>query len=130
MTTTSARPPMARAGDGTRADIAAKTLRTDRLHSRGGALRPVHPGLEDPALGAVEPAVPAAVPAHLLLLPQGVLPVVLAVATGLRRAGRAQALHRRDPLPAGLPERTPVRLLRRVHHLGHQLLRRDRGVPR
>src|SRR6266508_535281 len=30
MTTTSARPPMARAGDGTRADIAAKTLRTDR----------------------------------------------------------------------------------------------------
>jgi hypothetical protein len=38
-------------------------------------------------------------PAHLLLLPQGLLPGVLAVAGGLRGARATGALHRRDRFP-------------------------------
>ena len=47
-----------------------------------------------------DPAVPAAVPADLLLLPQGLLPGVLALAAGLRGRRAAHEVHRRDPLPA------------------------------
>ena len=55
--------------------------------------------------GALHPGLPAGLPADLLLLPQGLLPVVLAVAAGLRRRRAAPALHRRDPAPAD-PART------------------------
>ncbi len=64
-------------------------------------------------------AVPARLPAHLLLLPQGVLPVVLAVAAGLRRRRAAREVHRRDPVPADPAELAPL-----------LLLRRDRGLAR
>ena len=46
--------------------------------------------------GALHPGLPAGLPADLLLLPQGLLPVVLAVAAGLRGRRAAPALHRRD----------------------------------
>ena len=77
-----------------------------------------------PVRGA-EPAVPAAVPADLLLLPQGLLPRVLAVAAGLRGAGRAQ-----DATPARPASRCSSRtctgtLLRRRDHLADQHLGRD-----
>src|SRR3954469_14121382 len=52
------------------------------------AERLVHPR------GRVHAAVPAAVPADLLLLPEGVLPRLLAVAAGLRGARRAPEIHR------------------------------------
>ena len=99
-------------------------VRQRRLRPRGGALRPVRAGLAAGPVRAAEPAVPAAVPAHLLLLPAGVLPLVLALAAGLRGAGRPQDVHRRDPLPADLPEPAPVRVLRRRAHLADQHLRR------
>ena len=93
------------------------------------ALRPVPARLVDhPGRGA-DPAVPAAVPADLLLLPQGVLPVVLAVAAGLRGAGRPQEVQRRDPLPAARAEPAPLLLLRRRDHLADQHLGRDPGLP-
>ena len=41
--------------------------------------------------------VPACLPTHLLLLPQGVLPLGVAVPTGMRCGRTTFALHRRDP---------------------------------
>src|SRR4051812_5797516 len=58
------------------------------------AVRPVPAGLADPAVRRADSAVPAAVPAHLLLLPQGLLPQLLAVAAGLRGGRAARPLHR------------------------------------
>src|SRR4029450_9141374 len=56
-------------------------------------------------------AVPPPVPADLLLLPQGLLPVVLVGPTGLRRPRRPAPLHRRDPLSPHPPEHPPLLLL-------------------
>ena len=86
-----------------------------------------------PAAGALRhphAAVPAAVPADLLLLPQGLLPVVLAVTAGLRGRRAARALHRRDAVPAGPAERPPLLLLRRRAHLPDQHVRRAGRLPR
>ena len=64
--------------------------------------------------GGDHPDLPAWVPADLLLLPQGLLPVVVAVPAGLRGRRAAPPLYRRDPVPAAGPERPPVFLLRRA----------------
>src|SRR5207302_1193947 len=77
-----------------------------------------------------DPAVPAAVPADLLLLPARLLPRVLGLAAGLRRTGRAPAVLRRDPVAAGLPYSPPVQLLRGRRHLADQLIRLHRHPPR
>ncbi len=74
-------------------------------------------------------AVPAAVPADLLLLPRGLLPVGVAVADRLRSGRATREIHRRDATSADHPEHAPVLLLHRRDHLGDQHLRRDRGVP-
>ena len=68
---------------------------------------------------------PLALPAHLLLLPQDLLPGLLALAAGLCRRGcridlgqarrLPQALHRRDALPARPPEHPPLLLVLHVH---------------
>ena len=63
--------------------------------------------------GADHPDLPAGLPDDLLLLPQGLLPGVLALAAGLRRRRAAREVHRRDPLPADPPERPPLLLVRR-----------------
>ena len=80
--------------------------------------RPLHAGVPRRLVallaGVPDPDLPAGLPLHLLLLPQGLLPRLLAVAAGLRRAGRAQQVHRREPLPADHPEHPPLLLLRRV----------------
>ena len=81
-------------------------------------------------LPAIDPAVPAAVPADLLLLPQGLLPGVLAVAAGLRGRRAAQELLGRDQVPADRPEPAPVLLLRRRDHLADQHLGRAARLPR
>src|SRR6478609_1178258 len=91
------------------------------LVRRVPAVRPARPA---------GPAVPARVPADLLLLPQGLLPIVLALAAGLRRRRAAREVHRRDPLPPDPPERAPLLLLRRDCRVAHQQLRRHPGVPR
>src|SRR6266705_203510 len=70
-----------------------------------------HRRLVEAVAGPARPAVPARLPADLLLLPQGLLPLVLVGAAGVRGAGRPRALHRRDPLPAHPPERPPLLLL-------------------
>ena len=75
-------------------------------------------------------AVPAGLPADLLLLPQGLLPVVLAVPAGLRGRRAARAVHRRDPVPADPAEHPPVLLLRGLLISRHPDLRRDPRVPR
>src|SRR5215207_10841223 len=75
------------------------------------------------------PAVPARVPADLLLLPQGVLPVVLVGATGLRRPRRPAPLHRRDPLPPDPPEHPPLLLLPGAAVPDHPGLGRAAGLP-
>ena len=66
--------------------------------------------------------------ADLLLLPQGLLPVVVAVPAGLRGPRAAPPLHRRDPVPAARPERAPVLLLRRAGVQRDPELGRDRRV--
>ena len=68
-------------------------------------------------LAVADAAVPAALPADLLLLPQGLLPLVLAVAAGLRRARGAPRVLGRDPVPPHRPEPPPLLLLRRGGHL-------------
>src|SRR6478609_3026710 len=102
-------------------------------------LRGLHPGLERvpvpagrvvAAVRGADAAVPAAVPHDLLLLPQGVLPRLLAVAARLRRRGAAREVHGRDALPAPGPEPAPLLLLRGRGHLAHQHLRRGARVPR
>ena len=59
--------------------------------------------------GAADPALPARLPAHLLLLPQGLLPGVLLVAPGLRGAG--------TPAPAISGESRFPLILQNVHRL-------------
>src|ERR1700754_3208632 len=54
------------------------------LRAGVGAVRALPADLADPAVRRADPAVPAAFPADLLLLPQGLLPQLLAVAAGLR----------------------------------------------
>ncbi len=62
-------------------------------------LRPGQPSghrhhLVDHLPGPADPDLPAGLPADLLLLPQGLLPVLLAGAAGLRRVRRPRLLHR------------------------------------
>ena len=63
--------------------------------------------------GADHPDLPARLPADLLLLPQGLLPRVLAVAAGLRGRRAARQVLRRDPVPADPAEHPPLVLVRR-----------------
>ena len=100
------------------------------LHPGGQPLRPqILPDVWWLPLRGGVAAVPAAVPADLLLLPRGLLPVGVAVADRVRGRRAACEVHRRDPPSADHPEHAPVLLLHRRHHLGDQHLRRDRGVP-
>src|SRR6185503_17972746 len=74
--------------------------------------------------GAFHPDFPGGVPGHLLLLPQGLLPVVLRDAAGMRRGPSSPGrVPRRDRSP-DRTEPAPLRpLLRRGVHR-HSLLRR------
>src|SRR5205823_5028366 len=65
----------------------------------------------------------------LLLLPEGLLPVVLLVATGLPDPGRARALLRRDSAPIRAPERAPLLLLAVAGRGRLPLVGRPDGVP-
>ena len=100
------------------------------LHAGGQPLLAAVPArLADPAVRRAVAAVPAAVPADLLLLPRRLLPVGVAVADRLRGGRAAREVHRRDAVSADHPEHAPVLLLHRRHHLGDQHLRRDHRVP-
>ena len=125
-------------------DGAAQLLRGERalpvavlLAVRHGQLRPGLAGLRHvvrpvPAARPVrdrDAAVPAGLPAHLLLLPPLVLPRLLGVPAGVWRGRAAQELLRRDQVPADLPEPAPLLLGRRRAHLDHQHLGRRPGVP-
>src|SRR5215472_14332080 len=57
---------------------------------------------------------PAGVPAYLLLLPEGLLPRLLAGAGGVRGPRTARQGHRRDQVPADPAERAPLLLLDRA----------------
>ncbi len=82
-----------------------------------------------PAVGRADhPDLPAGLPDDLLLLPQGVLPGVLAVAAGLRRRRAAREVLRRDPVPADPAEHPPLLLVRRGGGRADPQLRRDPGV--
>src|SRR6478609_8035893 len=82
-----------------------------------------------PALaGAADPDLPARLPADLLLLPQGLLPVILALAPGLCGRRAARQVHRRDPVPAARAERPPLVLVRRGPRRAGPVVRRDPGV--
>ena len=61
----------------------------------------------------VDAAVPAAVPADLLLLPRRLLPLGVAVPDRVRGGRTAREIHWRDPVPADHPEHAPVLLLHR-----------------
>ena len=67
-----------------------------------------------PAVGGADhPDLPARLPADLLLLPQGLLPVVLAEPAGLRGRRAARDLQRRDPAAADPEQHPPLLLVRR-----------------
>src|SRR5215469_15078452 len=84
----------------------------DHVHERGRTLLDPVADLADPSdhhhLGA------DGVSADLLLLPEGLLPGLLASAGRLRRARTAREVHRRDQIPADPAERAPVLLLDRA----------------
>ncbi len=77
----------------------------------------------------VDPDLPARLPAHLLLLPQGLLPVVLAGPTGLCRLATATAPTPASPASRSPPEHPPLLLLLRAGLQRHPDHRRHRGVP-
>src|SRR6266508_365780 len=79
--------------------------------------------------GADRAALPAGLPAHLLLLPQGVLPLVLVGAARLRGPRRAGALQRRDQVPADPPEHPPLLLLPGAAVPDHPAVGRHPGLP-
>src|SRR5699024_1049446 len=110
-------------------DTVLLTVHLGRLHPRIGPLRAVPSRPPAPALCGAEPAVPAGVPTDLLLLPQGVLPLVLALPARLRRPRRPREVHRRDPPAPDRPEPAPLLLLRRLADHARQHLRRDPGLP-
>ena len=98
-------------------------LRRGRLGLRPAVL--VVPALR----GADHPDLPARLPDDLLLLPQGLLPVVLALAARLRGRGAARLLLGRDEVPAARPERPPLLLVRRDRGRPDPHLRRRAGLP-
>ena len=69
-----------------------------------------------------------ALPNHLLLLPQGLLPVGVAVPHQLRNPRAARPLYRRKPASADHPQQPPVLLLHRLPHRVHHHLRRDHRI--
>ena len=80
--------------------------------------------------GALHPDLPAGLPADLLLLPQGLLPRLLAVAAGVRGVRAAQELQRRDAVPVDLQQHPPALPVLRddlQHHPDLRRLRRLRG---
>src|ERR1700694_1743084 len=68
-------------------------------------------------------------PGYLLLLPAGILPGVLAVASRLRRGRRPPWLHRRDALPVDPAEHPPLLPLLRVCNRRHPGSRCRRSLP-
>src|SRR5690606_5496517 len=107
------------------------TLPRDELPGGRPALRVgTGRGLVDAAPGRTDPGPARWFPAHLLLLPQGLLPVVLAVAAGLRGERAAPQVHRRDPPPADPAEHPPVLLVRGGVHRRRAQLGRDPRLPR
>ena len=89
----------------------ALLLALHRQQLRAGQPRLRHAAVLELLAGAAHPHLPARLPPHLLLLPQGLLPVLLVVAAGVRGGRRPRQLQRRDPLPAHPPERPPLLLL-------------------
>src|SRR5262245_34850018 len=83
----------------------------------------------DRVAGVPYPVGARPLPADLLLLPQGLLPLVLAVTAGVRRPRRQGRVHRRDAVPAVPAEPPPVRLVRRgdLHRAAH--VGRYPGLP-
>src|SRR5262249_48231999 len=65
----------------------------------------------EPLTGLPHPVGARRIPRDLLLLPQGVLPVVLRLTAGVRGARLAPALPRRDAVSVRAPEHPPVLLL-------------------
>ena len=83
--------------------------------------------------GTLHPVGPARLPGHLLLLPQGLLPLLLRRPAGLRRrrADRPQALQDGDGVPVHPPEPPPLLPVPRVHPAVLPVARRGpRGRPR
>src|SRR6185436_18803815 len=76
--------------------------------------------------GPADPLDPARLPGDLLLLPQGLLPVLLRRPARLRgrRADRPQALQPRGGLPVHPPEPPPLLPVPRVHPAGLPVDRR------
>ena len=92
-------------------DTVLLAVREHRMHAGSQPLRPVPARRVVASLRGVLPAVPAALPTHLLLLPQGLLPLGVAVPAGMCCGRTAFALHRRNQVSADHAEPAPVLLL-------------------
>src|SRR5262249_39009473 len=101
-----------------------------RLRPDRGGVRPGPTRLAARPVRHADLSVPGVVPPHLPLPPPRLLPLILGLTAGVRRARRAQEVHRRDPVSPDLPERAPVLLLRRHPDLVDQHVGRDPRVPR
>src|ERR671919_1621797 len=97
----------------------------------GQQLRPSDaPGdrrLVDPIAGVADPSVPPRVSAHVLLLPQGLLPLVLAIPPGVRGGRAPPPLYGGDAFPADPSEHSPLFLLCGAPVPDHPLHRRCQG---
>ena len=83
-----------------------------------------------PVGGADRADLPAGLPAHLLLLPQGLLPVVLAEPARVRGRRAAHDLQRRDPAAADPEQHPPLLLVRRGGGRADPQLRHGAHLPR
>ena len=84
-----------------------------------------------PAVGGADhPDLPARLPADLLLLPQGLLPVLLAEPAGVRGRRAAHDLQRRDPAAADPEQHPPLLLVRRGGGRADPDLRHGAHLPR
>src|SRR5262249_55899131 len=93
------------------------------------AREPAHHRLVvEPVSGLPDPVDPRRLPRHVLLLPEGLLPVLLRIAPGLRRAGLVEDLFGRDPLPVCAAEHPPLLLLALPADPRVPLVRRDPRV--
>src|SRR5262249_8664924 len=101
--------------------VCGPVLPSQDVRFRAPGRASAHPGRG--LTGLPHPVGAGPLPPHLLLLPQGLLPLVLAVPARLRGARRPPHLHGRDALPPPSAEPAPLRVVRGGHlhlppHLG------------
>src|SRR5262249_61806387 len=98
------------------------TLHLDDVPARHAAARRL---VVEPVAGVPDPVGAGRLPRHLLLLPEGLLSLVLRLATRMRRQGLVEDVRRRNEVPVRAAEHPPLLLLALAADPRVPLVRRD-----